>query len=156
MLNRYDNLVITRTFTKGYQFLSAGIKVGYGILPPELSAYYDKVDFPFPVSGAASSLAREALLDLEFVPSLRQRIKSIKDKLIKGLIKMDYLIAETFEDCPIFLLGHKNSNVNLKEYLLTKGILASSPSIFYESDHLGKNYVRIDTPVNAEDFLSRL
>lgn len=151
LLNRYDNLMVTRTFTKGYQF--AEIRVGYGIFPDELSAYYDKIDFPFAIPVIGASLAREALLDQEFLPDLRQRVKSVKDELIKGLKERDYLVAETYDACPIFLLGHKNKDVDLWHYLIDKGILTLPPSLF---TNLEKNYVRVTIPAKVEDFLTQL
>ena len=151
LINRYQNLIVTRTFTKGYQF--AGIRVGYGIFPPELSDYYDKVDIPFPIPAVGSYQAKEALLDQEFIPGLRQRVKSIKENLVRGLRQRDYLISDTLEACPIFTLGHKDKDCDLKSYLLTKGILTLSGNDFM---NLGKNYVRVTIPAKAEDFLSRL
>lgn len=151
LLNKYENLIVTRTFTKGYQF--AGIRVGYGIFPPELGDYYDKIDVPLPIPAVGSYLAKEALLDQEFIPDLRQRVKSTKDKLVEGLKERGYLIAETLKACPIFVLGHRNKGIDLKEYLLTKGILTLSGTDFM---NLGKNYVRVTIPARAEDFLARL
>jgi len=151
LVNRYDNLMVTRTFTKGYQF--AGIRVGYGIFSPEIGAYYDKIDHPLAIPGVGSALAKEALLDQEFIPALRQRVKSVKDDLIKGLKERDYLIAETHEACPIILLSHKNPDVDLWRDLFNKAILTLSPGGFM---NLGKNSVRVNIPTKAEDFLSRL
>ena len=151
LVNRYQNLIVTRTFTKGYQF--AGIRVGYGIFPPELSDYYDKIDIPFPIPAVGSYLAKEALLDQEFIQGLRQRVKSIKEKLVTGLKERGYLVSDTLETCPIFILGHKDKDYDLRKYLLSKGILTVSGNDYM---NLGKNYVRVTIPAKAEDFLDRL
>jgi len=153
LVNRYENLTVTRSFTKGYRFA----KLGYGILSPKLSAYYDKIDFPPPIAGVDAAIAREALLDEEFIRFLRQAVKSVKDKLAKGLEKRGYLISETHESCEIFVLGHKNRDIDLWEHLLDKGISTAAPSDFYESTtNLGTNHVRVGMPAKAEDFLSRV
>jgi len=151
LIHKYQNFIVTRTFTKAYQLL--GIRVGYGIFPPELSDYYDKVDIPFPIPAVGSYLAREALLDQEFIPSLRQRVKSVKEKLVRGLEERGYLVADTFEECPIFVLGDRDENRDLENYLLTREILTSS-GLGY--GNLGKNYVRVKLPAKAGDFLERL
>ena len=58
LINRYDNLVVTRTFSKGFGI--AKFRVGYGILPEVLSGYYDKIELPFPVSALGAHMATAA------------------------------------------------------------------------------------------------
>ncbi len=151
LINQYSNLIVTRTFTKGYGI--GRIRVGYAILPTELSDYYNKIELPFSVSTFGASLVREALLDQDFIIRLRQQVKTEKSKLIGELTKKGYHIAKTHESCPLFIIGHKDEDVDLKKELLTKGILALPGN---EYGNLGKNYARINTPCRAEDFLARL
>jgi len=151
LINKYKNIIITRTFTKGYGI--GQFRVGYAILSTELGDYYDMVELPFSVSTMGASLAREAILDQDFIFSIRQQVKVEKEKLTKELSKRGYLIAETCQSCPIFILGHKDKNVDLKKDLLSKGILTLSGNEFV---NLGKNYVRVNTPPRAEDFLALL
>ena len=149
LINKYKNLVVTRTFTKGYGI--GRFRVGYGILSTELGDYYDMIELPFSVPTMGASLAREAILDQDFILTIRQQVEVEKEKLIKELSKRGYLIGETCPSCPIFILGHKNKGVDLKEDLLSKGILTLSGNSF---ENLGKNYVRINTPPRAENFLA--
>jgi len=151
LIKKYKNLVVTRTFTKGYGI--GRFRVGYAILPTELGDYYNRVELPFSVSTMGASLAREALLDQDFILNLRQQVKAEKEKLTKELSQRDYLIGETCESCPLFILGHKDKDVDLKEELLSKGILTISG---IDWENLDKNYVRVNTPPRAEDFLARL
>ncbi len=151
LINEYSNLVVTRTFTKGYGI--GRIRVGYAILPTELGDYYNKIELPFSVSTFGASLVREALLNQDFIIRLRQQVKTEKGKLIGELTKKGYHIGETHESCPLFIIGYKDEDVDLKEKLLTKGILALAGN---EYVNLGKNYARINTPCRAEDFLARL
>jgi len=143
--------VVTRTFTKGYGI--GRFRVGYAILSTELGDYYNRIDLPFSVSTMGASLAREALLDQDFILNLRQQVKAEKEKLTRELSERGYLIGETCEFCPLFVLGHKDKDVDLKENLLSKGILTTSGT---DWENLGKNYVRVNTPRRAEDFLARL
>jgi len=46
-----------------------------------------KIDLPFFLSTMDASLAREALLDQDFILNLRQQVKAEKRRLIKGLGK---------------------------------------------------------------------
>lgn len=151
LIDRYNNLIVTRTFTKGYGI--GRFRVGYAILSTELGNYYDRIDLPFSVSALGASLAREALLDQDFILNLRQRVKAEKGRLTRELSERGYLIGETYESCPLFILGHKDKSVDLKKELLSIGIL-TTPGTDWE--HLDNNYVRINTPSRAEDFLARL
>jgi len=151
LINKYQNLIVTRTFTKGY-----GIgqdRVGYTILPTELAGYYDTIELPFSVTVLGASLAREALLDQDFILNTRQQVKAEKEKLTRELSKRGYLISETYESCPIFITRHKDKDVDLQAEFMSKGILTVSGRTFV---NLGKNYVRINTPPKAERFLARL
>ena len=150
LINKYKNLVVTRTFTKGYGI--GRFRVGYAILPTELGDYYNRIELPFSVSTLGAALAREAILDQDFILSLRQQVKIEKEKLTQGLSQRGYLISETCPSCPIFIVGHKAESVDLKEELLSKGILTTSGT---DWKNLGKNYVRVNTPPRAEDFLAR-
>jgi histidinol-phosphate aminotransferase len=151
LIKEYKNLVVTRTFTKGYGI--GRFRVGYAILSTELGGYYNRIELPFSVSTMGASLAREALLDQDFILNLRQQVKAEKEKLTRELSERGYLIGETCESCPLFVLGHKDKDVDLKEDLLSKGILTISGT---DWENLDKNYVRVNTPRRAEDFLARL
>lgn len=151
LTREYKNLIVVRTFSKGFGL--CGLRIGYGILPTELSAYFDKVTPPFRTTAISSYVAAVALSDRDFITSCRQRVKTEKEKLIEGLRERDYLISETYEYCPIFLASHKNKDVDFRQELITKGILTIPGTDF---EHLGKNYVRINCPPCAEQLLRRL
>ena len=151
LVNKYDNLILIRTFTKGYQF--ASLRVGYGLFPQKLGEYYDKVDLPFPIPAIGSYMAAEALRDQDFIPRIKTRIASIKGEIITSLRQKGYLISNTLESCPIFLMGVEDRNIDLKNYLLSKRILTISGSDYLD---LGPNYVRITIPESAQDLLDRL
>lgn len=151
LINKYKNLVVTRTFSKGYGI--GKFRVGYAILSTELGDYYNRIELPFSVSTMGAALAREAILDQDFILNLRQDVKDAKEKLTTELSKRGYLIGETCEYCPLFVLGHKDKTVDLAEELLSKGILTTPGT---EWENLDKNYVRVNTHPGPEDFLRRL
>lgn len=151
LINKYSNLVVVRSFSKGLGL--AGLRVGYGILPPQLNHYYQKINLPFSVSSVSCYLAREALLDQDFLHNCRAMVQQEKKKLILGLREKGYLISESSESCPIFVLGRQDKDINLREELLKRGILTVAGTDFR---NLGANYVRVNIPAQAEEFLSRL
>lgn len=151
LINEYDNLAVVRTFGKGLGLCS--LKIGYGILPAELSGYFNKVTPPFRATTISSHLAAIALSDKDFVTSCRQQVKVEKEKLIRGLRERSYLVSETYEYCPIFLAGHEDKGFDFRRELIHKGILTVSGTEF---EHLDKNYVRINCPRQAEQFFRAL
>lgn len=64
-LERYPNLLVSRTFSKAYGL--AGLRVGYGIGHPEVIDLLNRVRQPFNVSNVALAAAVEALADQDFV-----------------------------------------------------------------------------------------
>lgn len=60
-LNKFPNLLITRTFSKAYGL--AGLRVGYGIANPELIDYLNRIRAPFNVNTLAEVAAVAALKD---------------------------------------------------------------------------------------------
>jgi len=151
LVREYRNLIVVRTFGKGFGLGS--LRIGYGILPIELSDYFNKVTPPLRATAIGSHLATVALSDRNFVISCRQRVKTEKEKLTKGLREGGYLISETHEYCPIFLAGHKNKDIDFRQELITKEILTVPGTDFND---LSKNYVRINCQPHAEEFLRRL
>lgn len=151
LMNEHSNLAVVRSFSKGFGL--AGLRLGYGVFSPELSGYYSKIDIPFSVSMLSCDLAGAALSDQGFIHDCCGTIKREKQKLTVGLRRKGYLVGETCESCPIFVLGCKRKDTNLMESLLERGILTVSGRDFR---NLGNNYVRVNTPPSAQEFLARL
>ena len=64
-LNEFDNLIITRTFSKAYGL--AGLRVGYSISNPEIADYLNRIRQPFNVNHIAQSAATAAIFDEAFL-----------------------------------------------------------------------------------------
>ena len=69
-LNRYPNLIVTRTFSKIYGL--AGLRVGYSVSSPELCDLFNRVRQPFNGNSLGLAAARAALGDDAFVERSRQ------------------------------------------------------------------------------------
>ena len=64
-LNEFDNLIITRTFSKAYGL--AGLRGGYSISNPEIADYLNRIRQPFNVNHIAQSAATAAIFDEAFL-----------------------------------------------------------------------------------------
>jgi histidinol-phosphate aminotransferase len=151
LLNDYKNLIVTRTFTKGYGI--GRFRVGYAVMNKELSDYYDRISLPFSVSSMGAALAKQAISDHNFIVQMREKVKKEKAKIIDTFKKKGFIIGTTCDTCSIFVIGHPDKDVDLGETLRNKGIMTSSESNW---QNMGKNWVRINTPRNADNFLFRL
>ncbi len=65
LLRQHPNLMILRTFSKIYGL--AGLRVGYAIAAPELTASLNQVREPFPVNRLAQAAAEAVLDDDEYI-----------------------------------------------------------------------------------------
>ncbi len=64
-LNKFDNLIITRTFSKAYGL--AGLRVGYSLSNPKIADYLNRIRQPFNVNHVAQSAAIAAIADEGFL-----------------------------------------------------------------------------------------
>lgn len=62
-LNRFDNLIVTRTFSKAYGL--AALRIGYSLSHPDVAGLLNRVRQPFNVNSLAQSAALAALNDHE-------------------------------------------------------------------------------------------
>ncbi len=151
LTDRYQNLVVVRSFSKGLGL--GGMRVGYGILSSELNKYYDRINIPLSVSSISTYLAQIVLADEDFIHGCWTMVKSEKSRLISRLREKGYSISETYDSCPIFLLSGADRSVDLRDELLKKGILTVSGGDYRD---LESNYVRVNIPRSADEFLFRL
>ncbi len=83
LLDRYPNLIVTRTFSKIHAL--AGLRVGYGVSSPEFSDLLNRVRQPFNVNSLALAAAEEAVQDQEFVATSREMNRAGMQQLTEGL-----------------------------------------------------------------------
>ena len=69
-LERFPNLVLTRTLSKAYGL--AGLRVGYGLMHPDVAEVMNRVRQPFNVNHLALVAATAALEDREFIAKSRR------------------------------------------------------------------------------------
>ena len=85
-LNEFDNLIITRTFSKAYGL--AGLRVGYSVCSPIIADFINRVREPFNVNHTAQVAAICALSDLDYLEeSKKVNINGLR-QLEKGFKKL--------------------------------------------------------------------
>lgn len=139
LINKLENLFVTRSFSKGYGL--GGLRIGYVVLSTELSSYYSKVSHPFPANALGFYLAHIAMEDDVFLQESKRLIQVTKNEIIKTCERLKVL--ETNLSVPIMTLVHPDKGVDLHAEFLNKNVITCSGKYFIG---LGKNYTRIRIP----------
>jgi histidinol-phosphate aminotransferase len=83
LVNKYENLVVTRTFSKAYAL--AGLRIGYSIANPDLTLDMQKVRVPYTLDKVSEHAALLALKHQDFVSKAVHIVRSERSYLHKGL-----------------------------------------------------------------------
>lgn len=119
LLEKYPNLIITRTFSKAYGL--AGLRLGYALANAEVTSLLHKVQPPFTVNQAALTTAFAALDDEAFID---QSIRTNQEGLVQiqtGLTKLQRTYLPTAGNFITFDCHQDASPVY--QALLRKGII---------------------------------
>lgn len=81
-----SRLVVLRTFSKAHGL--AGLRIGYGVMDPELVEYIDRVRQPYNVSSVAQAAAIAALEDDAHVEQSRKMVRAGMAQLEAGFTKL--------------------------------------------------------------------
>ena len=85
-LNEFDNLIITRTFSKAYGL--AGLRVGYSVCSPIIADFINRVREPFNVNHTAQVAAICALSDLDYLEESKKANNNGLRQLENGFKKL--------------------------------------------------------------------
>ncbi|HXH81678.1 MAG TPA: histidinol-phosphate transaminase, partial [Candidatus Tectomicrobia bacterium] len=89
LLRRYENLVVLRTFSKWAGL--AGLRVGYGVMAPELASVLMTIKQPYNVNAAATVAAIGALEDAELLDERACKIAGARDAMAAALAEVGWL-----------------------------------------------------------------
>jgi len=121
LVSRYPNLMVLRTFSKWAGL--AGLRIGYGIVPPEIAAYLMKIKLPYNVSMAATVAVQEALADIDYSMDRVKAIIAERERLFAELEKLDWIRPFPSKANFIFCFLLRGNAVELQQKLQNKGIL---------------------------------
>jgi len=149
LVNEYDNLIVTRSFSKGLGL--AGMRVGYLVSSEEFGSYYSKGNSPFSISNLAAYMAQTSLQDSDFIKESIENISKVKKAVTDSLTKIK--VMETDPRVSIMLMKCDDPGVNLFELFYKNGIATERGSDF---TGLGKNSVRFKVPKDSASVVARL
>lgn len=91
LVEEYDNVVMTRTFSKIYGL--AALRLGWAYCPPAIADVLNRIRGPFNVTASALAAGEAALADQEFVAKNRAHNRAERDYLCQHFarLKLDYV-----------------------------------------------------------------
>jgi len=118
-IERYPNLLISRTFSKAYGL--AALRLGFMVGNQEIVSYINKIRAPFNVNSMAQAAATAALKDQVFVKKAVQKNQQGMTQLIEFFEKYHISFIPSQGNFVCFYLGDKMNEWN--QVFLEKGVI---------------------------------
>jgi histidinol-phosphate aminotransferase len=131
-LEEFDNLVITRTFSKIYAL--AGLRVGYAMSGAGIAELLNRVRAPFNVNSLGLSAAKAALADDAFVARSRDLNQQGLEMLSHGFAQLGLPVVPSIGNFVLVDLGRPSGPIY--ESLLREGIITRPVANYGLPDHL--------------------
>ena len=125
-------IIVLRTFSKVYGL--AGLRIGYGLAPQELTHYLNKVRQPFNVNSLAQVAALAALEDNEHFEKTLQIVSEGRQYLYQQLQNLGVKYITSQSNFIMIYLGEKCPR--MYEFLLRMGIIVRPLTSFGFPEHI--------------------
>jgi len=148
-LTQFQNLLVTRTFSKAYGL--AGLRIGYGVSSPVIADLLNRVRQPFNVNSLALAGATAALEDQDHLDKSIKLNKAGLQQLIAAFAELSLEYIPTAGNFISFDLGQLAEPINLE--LLKRGVIVRPVANYSMPNHLR---VTIGTKQENETFINAL
>jgi histidinol-phosphate aminotransferase len=147
-LEDHPNLIVTRTFSKAYGL--AGLRVGFGVMHPEVADLLNRVRLPFNVNSLAQAAAQAALSDQAFVACSRELNDRGMSQLTEGFARLG---LDHIPSVGNFVSVRVGAAPAIYQRLLKQGVIVRPLGAYGMPEHLR---VSIGTESENAKFLSAL
>ena len=130
-LNTFDNLLISRTFSKAYGL--AGLRVGFGVTSSPVADMLNRVRQPFNVNTIAQAAASTSLTDDDFVARSRALNNAGMVQITQGLQKLGLEFIPSFAN---FISFRINNASDVYQKLLKQGVIVRPIANYEMPDYL--------------------
>lgn len=148
LLDRYPNLILTRTFSKIHAL--AALRIGYAVSSAGVADLMNRARQPFNVNALAMAAAEAALTDREFVSTSRQLNREGRATLAAGFERLD---LEYIPSAGNFLTVAVPDAAAMYQSLLQEGVIVRPIAEYGLPNHLR---VSVGLPAENERLLSTL
>ncbi|WP_269533419.1 histidinol-phosphate transaminase [Chitinimonas sp. BJYL2] len=118
LLQRFPNLIISRTLSKAYGL--AGARIGFAMASPEVADLMNRVRQPFNVNSLAQAAAVAALDDLDF---LRETVRINAEGMAQITAAFVRLGVPFIPSYGNFITFHVGDGPALNRYMLEQGVI---------------------------------
>ncbi len=130
-LNEFDNLIISRTFSKAYGL--AGLRVGFGLMHAAVADILNRVRQPFNVNSIAQAAAIASLADDEFVARSYAANQAGMLQLTQGFDQLGLTYIDSYAN---FISFKVNNAAVINQKLLENGIIVRPVANYEMTDYL--------------------
>jgi histidinol-phosphate aminotransferase len=130
-IQKYANLVITRTFSKVYGL--AGLRVGYAFASPEVADLMNRVREPFNVNSLALAAAAAALEDTDFIQKSYELNRAGMKQMTEGLTRLGLAYIPSFGNFVSFKVPNAGQ---VFQRLLAAGVIVRPIAGYGMPEHL--------------------
>ena len=149
LLDKYPNLIVTRTFSKIYGL--ASVRLGYSVSSPEFADLLNRARQPFNVNGLAMAAGLAAIADDDYVQRSRALNQDGMAQVTQGLTAQGYSFIPSVGNFVAFDSGRAGADVF--DDLLRQGVIVRPIAEYGLPNHVR---VSIGLPIENERFLSAL
>ena len=135
LVKKYQNIVVTRTFSKSYSL--AGMRLGLAVARPEVIAALDKIRDHYHLDRLALVAASAALKDQDYLQLTVAKVRNIRDCFMDDLRKLGYQVIPSHGNF-VFASPPDRNGKRVYDALFERKIL-----VRYFSDPLLKHGLRI-------------
>ncbi len=132
LVDRYPNLVISRTFSKAYGL--AGLRIGFSVSSRKIADYFNRIRQPFNVNSLSLVAAEAALFDEEHLKRSLEINKKGKEDLYEFFNNLSYEFINSYTNFICF--NSKSDSTVMFKRLLEMGVIARSMKIYKMPNHL--------------------
>ena len=151
-LQSEKTVVGLRTFSKAYGL--AGIRVGYGLMPPFLTELLNRVRQPFNVNSLANVAAIAALDDKDFLASTLKLVHEELEFLYAGLEQLGIRYQKS--QANFFLINVGRNADDVFEELLKLGVIVRSMTSYGYPDCVRVNVGRHEENIRLLESLAKV
>ena len=130
-IKEFDNLIISRTFSKAYGL--AGLRIGFGVCHPTIADMMNRVRQPFNVNSIAQAAAIASLDDDDFLARSYALNQAGMQQLMQGLDKLNLTYIPSKAN---FISFKITDAMTVNQKLLQKGVIVRPIANYEMPDYL--------------------
>ena len=136
MVDDFDNVVMTRTFSKIYGL--AALRLGWGYCPPAIADVLNRIRGPFNVTAAAQAAGVAALEDQDFVARNRAFNREQRDWLAQQLGRLGLEFVPSFGNFILVKFPEREGAraADILDYLTSNGVIVRDVNAYGLGEYL--------------------